>query len=93
VASDPLRGVGARGGAKKGAAPGTGVSDPRAARARELHAKAAEADRVAARYRAERDRLLHQLRDEDPKRWTYSALAVAVDCSRELIALVFRRSR
>lgn len=73
--------------------PRRGTSDPRAARARELHRKAAEADEVAARYRRERDRLVHQLRAEDPARWSYSAIADALGCSRELVALVARRSR
>ncbi|MER7298631.1 hypothetical protein ABTX24_03185 [Nocardioides sp. NPDC127514] len=70
---------------------GPGVSDPRAARARELHRKALEADELAASYRAERDRIIHRLRDEDPARWTYAALARALGVSRELIALVTRR--
>lgn len=69
-----------------------GPSDPRAARARELHRKAADADRVAAQFRAERDRLILQLRAEDPVRWSYSAVAAALGCSRELVALVCRRS-
>lgn len=100
MGSDPLREHrgGARGGTDDGAAPRrtrrrTGTSDGRAARARELHAKAAEADETAARYRAERDRLIHQLRDEDPGRWSYGALAAALGCSRELVALVVKRHR
>lgn len=71
---------------------GSGTSDPRAVRARELHRKAAEADELAARYRLERDRLIHQLRAEDPARWSYSAIAAALGCSRELVALVSRRA-
>jgi hypothetical protein len=100
VASDPLQGNrgGARGGTKGGAAPQratrrSGTSDSRAARARELHAKAAEADQIAARYRAERDKLIHQLRDENPQRWSYGAIAAAMGCSRELVALVLKRNR
>lgn len=88
--------VPAGGGPDHGAAPRTsrrGTSDPRAARARELHRKAAEADEVAARYRQERDRLVLQLRAEDPARWSYSAIADALGCSPELVALVVRRSR
>jgi len=54
---------------------------------------AAEADRVAEQYRAERDRLIHQLRDEDPQRWSYGALAAALGCSRELIAMIVKRKR
>ena len=96
MVSDPLRG--ARGGIDPDASPRRraavrGTSDVRAARARELHEKAAEADRTAARYREERDRLLLQLRADDPQRWSYTALAAAVGCSRELVALVLRRSR
>ena len=87
----------ARGGTGDGAASrrarGTGASDARASRARELHRKAAEADEVAARHRAERDRLVHQLRAEDPERWTYTAIAAALGCSRELVALIARRAR
>ena len=71
---------------------GPGVSDPRAARARELHRLAAEADALAASRRSERDRLILQLRAEDPGRWTYGALAAALGCSRELVALVLRRN-
>lgn len=96
----------ARGGTSPGAAPRRvtgstdhqgptprGTSDPRAARARELHRKAAEADELAARYRLERDRLITGLRAEDPSRWSYTVLAAAIGCSRELIALVARRGR
>lgn len=96
----------ARGGTTHGAAPRRGAgrsdplgpeplrgtSDPRAARARELHRKAAEADELAARYRLERDRLITGLRAEDPTHWSYTALAAAIGCSRELIALVTRRA-
>lgn len=76
-----------------GTLPSRGTSDPRAARARELHRKAAEADELAARYRLERDRLINGLRAEDPTRWSYTVLAAAIGCSRELIALVARRTR
>ncbi|HXH79756.1 hypothetical protein [Nocardioides sp.] len=87
----------ARGGTETGAAPrrraAQGISDPRAARAKELHAKALEADRVAAQYRADRDRIIHQLRADDRQRWSYGALAAVLGCSRELIALIVRRNR
>ncbi|MFT4293818.1 MAG: hypothetical protein QM582_00195 [Micropruina sp.] len=69
------------------------MSDARAARARELHRKALEADELAARQRAERDALIRRLREEDPKRWSYGALAAAIGCSRELIALVVKRAK
>ncbi len=68
-----------------------GTSDARVARARELHRKAIEADELAARQRAERDALIRRLRAEDPQRWSYGALAAALGCSRELIALVVKR--
>ncbi|MCE1174887.1 MAG: hypothetical protein LWW77_09815 [Propionibacteriales bacterium] len=79
----PTRGVAIR-------RPG-GTSDARAARARELHRKAVEADELAARLRAERDQLIRRLRAEDPQKWSYGALAAALGCSRELIAVVARR--
>ena len=87
--------AGARGDTPSGVAPRRAAagSDPRAARARELHRKAAEADAVAARHRAERDRLVRTLREEDPDRWSYGALAEAIGCSRELVALVLKRKR
>ncbi|QIK73862.1 hypothetical protein G7070_07105 [Propioniciclava coleopterorum] len=69
----------------------SGVSDARAARARELHRLAAETEALASRQRAERDRLIRQLRAEDPQHWSYGALASALGCSRELIALVVKR--
>lgn len=70
-----------------------GTSDVRAARARELHRQAAEADAVAARCRAERDRLIRVLRAEDAERWSYGTLAQALGCSRELVALVLKRKK
>ena len=91
MASDPLRGLGARrattptgDGRPPRPVRAVGSSDPLAARAAELHAKALEADAVAAQYRAERD---------EPKRWSYTALAQALGCSRELIAQIVRRRR
>ena len=78
--------------ASSGKRRGPGVSDVRAARARELHRLAAEADALAASRRSERDRLILQLRAEDPQRWSYTALADALGCSRELVALVLRRN-
>ena len=90
---DPLSGVvpaptSARAGATRRS---RGVSDLTAARARELHEQAAEAERHAARLRAERDRLIRQLRDEDSGRWSYGALAKVIGCSRELVAQVSKR--
>ena len=57
-----------------------------------MHRKAVEVDELAARKRAERDALIRQLREEDPQRWSYGALAAAIGCSRELIALVVKRA-
>lgn len=88
--ADVLRGGTPSGGAASRRSGGT--SDARAARARELHRKALEADELAARQRSERDELILRLRADDPKRWSYSALASALGCSRELIALVVRRA-
>lgn len=99
MGSDPLRGVHTRpGDAPARGAPGRhvrsrGASDPLAARAAELHAKALEADAVAARYRAERDEIIDRLRAAEPERWSYTALARALGCSRELIAQIVRRRR
>mgnify|MGYP000970783327 CR=1 FL=1 len=70
-----------------------GSSDPLAARAAELHAKALAADAEAARYRAERDEIIDRLRQAEPERWSYTALARALGCSRELIAQIVRRRR
>lgn len=64
------------------------MSDPRATLAREAHRLSGEADRLAAQHRAQRNRLVRQLRAEDPQRWTYSALAGAIGCSSELIAAI-----
>ena len=100
MASDPLRGLGARratpptgDGRPPRPVRAVGSSDPLAARAAELHAKALEADAVAAQYRAERDELIDRLRADEPKRWSYTALAQALGCSRELIAQIVRRRR
>ena len=100
MASDPLRGLGARrattptgDGRPPRPVRAVGSSDPLAARAAGLHAKALEADAVAAQYRAERDELIDRLRADEPKRWSYTALAQALGCSRELIAQIVRRRR
>ena len=70
-----------------------GSSDPLAARAAELHTRALEADALAARYRSERDALIWRLRADEPGRWSYTALARALGCSRELIAQIVRRAQ
>ena len=61
------------------------MSDLRAVAARKAHLEAEGADRAAAAQRDKRDRLVRQLRAEDPERWSLGALAAAVGCSRALI--------
>jgi len=66
--------------------------DVRAAMARDFHRSAARQGELADRDRAQRDQLIRQLRAEDPKQWTYEALAKAVGCSRELIAYIVKNA-
>jgi hypothetical protein len=66
------------------------MSDARAVQAREAHRLAGDAERLAAQHRAQRNRLVRQLRAEDPARWSYTALAAAVGCSPELIAAIVK---
>ena len=66
--------------------------DIRAQQAREHHKLAADDKASATRHREQRDRLVRQLRTDDPSRWTYPALAAAVGCSPELIAHIIRTS-
>jgi hypothetical protein len=65
--------------------------DIRAAQAREENRLAAEDERSAGLHRQKRDRLVRQLRAEDPGRWSYTALAKAVDVSPELIAHIVKQ--
>ena len=59
--------------------------DIRAQQAREHH-RAAQADEAgAARHRAQRDDVVRRLRAEG---WTYAALAQAVGCSQQMIAVI-----
>lgn len=67
------------------------MSDARVQQAREHHRHAAEAGEMAAQHRTQRDNLVRQLRSADPDRWTYVALAKAVGCSPELIAVIIRQ--
>lgn len=64
------------------------VSDARAQQAREHHRQAGDATGLAEQHRGQRNRLVRQLRGEDPERWTYAALARAVGCSPELVAAI-----
>jgi hypothetical protein len=66
------------------------MADVRATRARELHQLAGTAVSRAAEHRAERNRLIRQLRADDPGRWTYAAIASEVRCSAELVALIIK---
>ncbi|OLF16390.1 hypothetical protein [Actinophytocola xanthii] len=66
------------------------VSDIRAQQAREHHERASAAAALAERHREQRNRLVRALRDADPRRWTYPALAKAVGCSPELIAAIVK---
>jgi hypothetical protein len=66
------------------------VSDIRAQQAREHHRRSIEREDEAARERQQRDRLVRALRADDPKQWTYPALAAAVGCSPELIAYIVK---
>jgi len=66
-------------------------SDARAQQAREHHEAAARALADADRHRDQRDQLVRSLRRDDPKRWTYLALAKAVGCSPELIAVIIKQ--
>ena len=64
--------------------------DIRAQQAREHHREAAADEARAASHREQRDRLVRQLRADDPRQWTYPVLAAAVGCSPELIAYIVK---
>jgi len=64
------------------------ISDIRAQQAREHHRASAAATDEAKQHQEQRNQLVRVLRDEDPQRWTYTALAGAVGCSPELIAAI-----
>lgn len=66
--------------------------DVRAALARDHHRAAAASTGEAGEHRAERDRLIRQLRAEDPVTWTYAALAAAIGCSPELAAYAVKNA-
>ena len=65
-------------------------SDPNIQQAREHHRRAAEALALAERHRQQRDALIRRAREDNPDRWSYSALAAAIGCSKELIAAVIK---
>lgn len=64
------------------------ISDIRAQQAREHHRASAAATDQARQHQQQRNQLVRMLREEDPQRWSYKALAKAVDCSPELIAAI-----
>lgn len=68
------------------------MADARIVRARELHRLAGAAVSQAQDHRRERDRLVRQLRADDPRRWTHAALARELGCSEGLVALIDRTS-
>lgn len=69
---------------------GTVTRDLRPYQASQYHVSAAASDANARQFRNERDRIIRELRAEDPKKWTMSRLAEAVDCSKELIAYILK---
>ena len=69
------------------------MSDARVQQARSHQQAAIEARELANRHQDQRDRLISQLRQEDPARWSYAALAKAVGVSPELIAAIIKGRR
>ena len=66
------------------------VSDARVQQAREHHRALADTLSGAEQHREQRNQLIRQLRQEDPERWTYKALARSIGCSPELIAAIVK---
>ena len=66
------------------------MSDIRVAMARKAHQDSLEKRDEAHRFRQLRDNYIRELRADDPKRWTYQALADQVGCSLELVAYIVR---
>jgi AraC-like DNA-binding protein len=64
--------------------------DPRLFQAAGAHSQAGDRDLEARRHRDERDRIVRELRAEDPKTWTMSRLAAEIGCSKELIAYILK---
>ena len=64
--------------------------DFRPYQARVAHRQAGDSDLIARQHRDDRDRLVRELRAEDPKQWTMSRLAAEVGCSKELIAYILK---
>jgi hypothetical protein len=68
----------------------TDGADERVLQAREHHQASLKS---SAWHRAERDRLVRELRESDPQRWTYVALADAVGISKELVYVIITGKR
>lgn len=69
------------------------ASDARAQKARAEHRASLASLQDAARHRELRDGLVRTLRAEDPGQWSYTALAKAVGCSPELIAVIVKAAQ
>lgn len=67
--------------------------DIRVQQAREHHHESVAADLLASRHRAERDRLMREVWDDDRKSWTYQALAKAIGVSKDLVAYTLKRGK
>lgn len=59
-------------------------SDARAVQARREHRLSVQVGQRAERHRQARNRLIKELRAEDPELWTYPALGAAVGISEEM---------
>jgi hypothetical protein len=66
--------------------------DVRLALARQHHRHALNLDYQAQRAREQRNRLIRQVRAEDPVRWSYAVLASATGLSRPMIAVIITSS-
>lgn len=66
------------------------MADARAVQAREANRLAGDHSMLARQYQAQRNRLVRQLRSEDPELWTYTALAKAVGISPEMAAAIVK---
>jgi AraC-like DNA-binding protein len=66
--------------------------DRRAWTMRNAHMTAVAASAKARRARQDRDRLMAQLRHDDPKTWTYDALAGLLGISKGAVAKILRES-
>jgi hypothetical protein len=65
--------------------------DIRAQQAREHHQAAVRLEAEAGRRRDSRDRLIMELRAEDPRKWTMRKLASDIGCAHQLIAIIIRQ--